>query len=343
MSGLDVKVLDLNEGRNVPTTSSQMTLDAVHTAYLLLRVPTTAGASPIPISTASLRNHRKPDTSESVSNLEDEQQNQQPYLLVGRQSTSSDIRIAHNSISRKHALLYYDSDGNCVVQDLGSKYGTTINQHRISSRTYTLRHNDQIQFGNVQDNIYTVQMYGDNNTAGTSATNERAAHEGNDIVGMVLNDDTERRSNTTTPMDLSSRPQKLVVSDMLEKAGEGLSGRAKHQAEIAAMMSTLDEVPTYSKPAQDEPTFPSADNQAYEDYQNSSNNKHHNTPADAVIYTMADSYHIPISHQIVLESDHARMKCDAQYRCSLPLRTFWLKYFVADQHLKLLLAAVYVP
>ena len=301
MPGLDGKLLDLNEDRNIPSTSSQMTLDAVHTAYLF---PTLAGASPIPISTASLRNHRKPDTSESRSNLEDEQQQQQqqPYLLVGRQSTSSDIRISHNSISRKHALLYYDSDGNCIVQDLGSKYGTTINQHRISSRTYILHHDDQIQFGNVQDNLYTVQIYGDNNTTGTSATNERTAQEGNDMIGMILNDDTERRSNTTVPTEVSSRPKKLIVSDMLEKAGEGLSGRAKHQAEIAAMMSTLDEEPTYSKPAPDEATFPSVGNPACEDYQNNNNN----TPTDAAIYTLAESYHIPISHQIVLESDRTR-------------------------------------
>ena len=155
MPGLGSEMPNKNDSTIESQTTQYMTLDAVNIVHL---IPSSVGASPIPISIASRRSSLKSDVlllkEESMSTVsnpaikseyEDKHEHElQPYLLVGRQSTSSDIRIQHNSISRKHALLYYDEDGNCVVQDLGSKYGTTINQHRISSRTFILQHDDTI-------------------------------------------------------------------------------------------------------------------------------------------------------------------------------------------------------
>ena len=318
MPGLGSEMPNKNDSTNESQTTHYMTLDAVNIVHL---IPSSVGASPIPISIASRRSSLKSDVlllkEESMSTVsnpemkseyEDKHEHElQPYLQVGRQSTSSDIRIQHNSISRKHALLYYDEDGNCVVQDLGSKYGTTINQHRISSRTFILQHDDTIQFGNVRDYVFTVQITGqtdrrsNNGTKSTidipqTTTIKRTNIEGDSVVGMMMNDETERRSNTSIPalalqsQQQQQQQQQQPLTDLIEKAGEGLSGRAKHQAEIAAMMSTLDEIPTYTKVTipEDIPT----ENAAH--------------TVTTTTYTIADTYQIPISNHIVLESDQAR-------------------------------------
>jgi VWFA-related protein len=49
---------------------------------------------------------------------------------VGRQG-SSDVRLTDKSVSRKHAEIYFDGS-SYFLRDLGSRYGTTVNRHRIS-------------------------------------------------------------------------------------------------------------------------------------------------------------------------------------------------------------------
>jgi pSer/pThr/pTyr-binding forkhead associated (FHA) protein len=51
-------------------------------------------------------------------------------ILIGR-DTSCDLVISHDSISRKHAELFIDFEGNVFVTDLSSKNGTYVNNRRI--------------------------------------------------------------------------------------------------------------------------------------------------------------------------------------------------------------------
>ncbi|EJK69116.1 hypothetical protein THAOC_09666 [Thalassiosira oceanica] len=53
-------------------------------------------------------------------------------LIIGRQQSSVDIRIDSKSVSRKHSAIYYSCDGKSViVQDLGGKHGTYLDNKRI--------------------------------------------------------------------------------------------------------------------------------------------------------------------------------------------------------------------
>jgi WD repeat-containing protein 70 len=124
------------------------------------------------------------------------------YRLVGRQAATADLRIAHGSISRKHALLFYSSSGDSQLLDLGGPHGCHVNNERIGAKVATkLRVGDVIQFGNVRDSIFIVKAM----------------------------------KKIKEKEDIHADP---VVA---------LSGRDQRRAEIAAMMASLDEAPSYQK------------------------------------------------------------------------------------------------
>jgi two-component system, cell cycle response regulator len=66
--------------------------------------------------------------------------------VIGRE-TRADLVIPRDSVSRQHAQLVCDRDGNWWVQDLGSTNGTFINEERVERRT--LSDGDQLRFGDA--------------------------------------------------------------------------------------------------------------------------------------------------------------------------------------------------
>jgi pSer/pThr/pTyr-binding forkhead associated (FHA) protein len=62
---------------------------------------------------------------------------------IGR-NENNDIYIPEKSVSRKHAEIYFDGTIFCI-RDLGSKYGTTVDQRKVSSEVVSLPNNAQIQ------------------------------------------------------------------------------------------------------------------------------------------------------------------------------------------------------
>jgi WD40 repeat protein/pSer/pThr/pTyr-binding forkhead associated (FHA) protein len=157
-------------------------------------------------------------------------------MLVGR-SKEADLRIQHGSMSRQHALLYYDKyDQDDVVRlyvrDLGGTHGTTVNNVRVvAGQAIPLQAGDALFFGKVRESVFVVEW---------SDTEEAAART------TV----TETTTQATTPEEHDAPDDDVttVANDkqVLVTAGEGLTGRAKRQAEIAAMMASLDQTLTYT-------------------------------------------------------------------------------------------------
>ena len=236
------------------TVSSLSSGESVRLAVLETTSGGAGGRSQIPISaatcvTSKTENHqpKKGDDDDDVGGR------QRRALVVGRQAATADLRIAHKSISRQHALLFYNSCAEseqetttdretaiphrrnwCLfLQDLGGKHGTWVNQHRIPSKVPTAVHEgDVVQFGNVRDAPFVVRY------TTTTTTTSTTTHP---IFNNTSNN--METNNTTTTAPTTSTTQVL-----LETAGEGLSGRAKREAELAAMMASLDDTPTYAKP-----------------------------------------------------------------------------------------------
>src|SRR5437762_9686613 len=66
-----------------------------------------------------------------------------PEILIGR-TTTADVVLPGLRVSRQHAKIMAIPDGHQVV-DLGSTYGTFVNNKRIDQ--CVLRHGDKINFG----------------------------------------------------------------------------------------------------------------------------------------------------------------------------------------------------
>ena len=144
------------------------------------------------------------------------------FLLVGRQAATCDIRISQKSMSRQHALLYYHQ-GKLYVKDLQTKTGTFVNQQRILPGEPTmLNSGDTIQWGKVQP-VFTVEWKGDEEST---------------------RDDASSTAKDVEANNLQSTPNTTMASPPTEPE---LTGRAKRQAEIAAMMASLEETPSYTK------------------------------------------------------------------------------------------------
>jgi diguanylate cyclase (GGDEF)-like protein len=66
--------------------------------------------------------------------------------IVGRDSDVG-LVVSRSSVSRQHARLFVDDDGNWWVEDLNSTNGTFINEERV--RSQQLKDADQVRFGDA--------------------------------------------------------------------------------------------------------------------------------------------------------------------------------------------------
>lgn len=71
----------------------------------------------------------------------------QERTLIGRQGGLADIRIAHPTVSRAHAVIYR-IQGRYFIEDANSRCGTFVNGARVLRKTL-LRHGSSIQLGDT--------------------------------------------------------------------------------------------------------------------------------------------------------------------------------------------------
>jgi WD repeat-containing protein 70 len=215
----------------------------------------TSSGSSVPISPHSL-NQQHDDGSRR-------------YILVGRQAVSADLRIQHGSISRRHALLYYEAD-NLMVRDLGGKHGTTVNDQRITAHAgVSLQHGDRILFGTVRESVFRVE-----------------------VQELQESSDASDPSKPSVAMNITG--QASSAPPETQPTMDSLTGRAKRQAEIAAMMASLDETPTYTVH-----TLPA--NESQDDLHPSTSKK-----ADTDTQQVANKYRLPVTQTFVIESESDR-------------------------------------
>ena len=199
-------------------------------------------------------------------------------LLVGRQAATADLRIQHGSISRKHCCLYYDDNKEednsplLMLKDLGGKHGVTINGQRVAPKSVIqVQQGDTIQFGNVRESLFSVKFQKPSQSATQSTTQNPPTNE---IKQVMLSEATS--------------------SMTIQEAGKGLSGRAKREAELQAMMESLDETPTYQRP----PDIPQNDTSTIDSRKPASNPE----MATAKLHKLPVSQVFEIPHDEILTS-----------------------------------------
>jgi diguanylate cyclase (GGDEF)-like protein len=92
--------------------------------------------------------------------------------IVGRDSEAG-LVVSRSSVSRQHARLFVDDDGNWWVEDLNSTNGTFINELRIKSQL--LQDADKVRFG---DAIYKFLSGSNIESAYHEAIHNMAIHDG---------------------------------------------------------------------------------------------------------------------------------------------------------------------
>ena len=173
-------------------------------------------------------------------------------VVVGRQAASVDIHISHPSISRKHAALFF------------------LNEEGDHARSVLYLVDGPGKYGTTLNGVRIPtgqpQKLHDDDTIVFGNVRER--------VFTIKIEQT-----TAEPAD-----KETTVTSV----GDGLDGRAKREAEIAAMIDSLDQVPDYQ--GNSELPVSSAS-------QKSEEMKH--------LGSLAERYHLPI-HQLLIDSESNR-------------------------------------
>jgi pSer/pThr/pTyr-binding forkhead associated (FHA) protein len=142
--------------------------------------------------------------------------------LVGRQAATADLRIQHGSISRKPAAFYV-REGQLMLKDLGGKHGTHVNGQLLTKgEPIQLKQGDAILFGNVRDQIFSVQI---------PATTSKESSQ----------DEKEAASTKQATAGDS------VPLEQAEEKPEAAKTREGREAQIAAMVASFDQQATYTK------------------------------------------------------------------------------------------------
>lgn len=206
-------------------------------------------------------------------------------LIIGRQASSSDIRVDHKSVSRRHTALYYVSTlqdvVDLVIKDLGGKHGTTVNGVRIKkneSVQISVRGESQkehiIQFGNAPLKCRLIFPHVNNHQEGFQQS----------AVKDDLTDGESRSDDVVSEVNAIN-----INAETGQQAAESseTDTRESREAQIAAMIASFDAAPAYKKyvpTAEDDirSELPKAVTQAAAMQQTTANNKY-NLPITASI------------------------------------------------------------
>jgi WD40 repeat protein len=115
-----------------------------------------------------------------------------------------------------------------VLKDLGGKYGCQVNGTKVVGDIVHITNGDRIQFGNVRESIFTLEM-------------------DSDLVDHESNSEADNEASNQSEEYLEDQGQDQGQSQGNNADEPVLNGRAAREAEIAKMMASLDETPSFTK------------------------------------------------------------------------------------------------
>jgi len=80
-------------------------------------------------------------------------------LLIGRDPSTCQVVIADDEVSRSHAWVGFDPEGQVIVQDRRSANGTYVNQVRVQERV--LRTTDELSVGAEHRHVFRIERVGE--------------------------------------------------------------------------------------------------------------------------------------------------------------------------------------
>ena len=106
-------------------------------------------------------------------------------ISIGR-NRNSQIVINNNTISKDHAIIEFDEDGNAIIKDLNSSNGTYVNGQRLKVVPIRLKTGDKITFGKY-DMEFIFEAFNINGDSKTEADFNQYMFNGNNINNMNMN------------------------------------------------------------------------------------------------------------------------------------------------------------
>ena len=117
-------------------------------------------------------------------------------ISIGRNRTSQ-IVINNNTISKDHAIIEFDEDGNAIIKDLNSSNGTYVNGQRLKVMPIRLKTGDKIIFGKY-DMEFIFEAFNTNGDSKTEADFNQYMFNGNNNMNnlnIIDNNTTSKESN----------------------------------------------------------------------------------------------------------------------------------------------------
>ncbi len=186
-------------------------------------------------------------------------------VVVGRQASAADIRVDHKSVSRRHTAIYYcnsnTNNGNStdkkhggiepflVVQDLGGKHGTYVDGSRIETNCRVelplvlAQGNDKksyvIRIGNAPLICHAMMTAQTPTPLKLDGISQRLVQlEKNDVDEIRIDRHANKNATEGNHDDLDTE---IDDKDIVP------STRESREAQIAAMVASLDADPVYKK------------------------------------------------------------------------------------------------
>ena len=115
-------------------------------------------------------------------------------ISIGRNRTSQ-IVLNNNTISKDHAIIEFDQDGNAIIKDLNSSNGTFVNGQRLKFNPIRLKTGDKITFGKY-DAEFTFEAFNMNNgDSKTEADINQYMINGNNSINNINNFTNNENNN----------------------------------------------------------------------------------------------------------------------------------------------------
>ena len=117
-------------------------------------------------------------------------------ISIGRNRTSQ-IVLNNNTISKDHAIIEFDQDGNAIIKDLNSSNGTYVNGQRLKFNPIRLKTGDKITFGKYAAE-FTFEAFNMNNgDSKTEADINQYMINGNNSINNINNFTNNENNNNS--------------------------------------------------------------------------------------------------------------------------------------------------
>lgn len=145
-------------------------------------------------------------------------------FIIGR-SPECDLQLPYSGVSRHHCRFLKTDEGNWIIEDLGSKNGTILNNHPIATRK-KIKQGDTVQLDKIILNIVLIKT--PSPTPTPTPPKEKPVEQELTLIGNAEHFQKQWIEAETKPENLSNYPPAIE--------------RLKDLVEIAKMLSSAESI-----------------------------------------------------------------------------------------------------